>query len=104
MPAFNLTVPLGYQHYFLSTDDAYDGVYDASLSTSGSTSSNATSESSKYKTVFIVFLVLFVVAVAITAFFVYRWYKLKRDKADQRTTEDLQQHIEISSPVQLIVK
>ncbi|KAE9287807.1 hypothetical protein PF001_g20817 [Phytophthora fragariae] len=76
MPAFNLTVPLG----------------------------NATSESSKYKTVFIVFLVLFVVAVAITAFFVYRWYKLKRDKADQRTTEDLQQHIEISSPVQLIVK
>ncbi|KAE9109487.1 hypothetical protein PF006_g20668 [Phytophthora fragariae] len=28
MPAFNLTVPLGYQHYFLSTDDAYDGVYE----------------------------------------------------------------------------
>ncbi|OWY95189.1 Serine protease, partial [Phytophthora megakarya] len=31
MPEFNLTPPTSYQYYFLSTSDAYDGVYDASL-------------------------------------------------------------------------
>ncbi|KAG6615547.1 putative serine protease family S33 [Phytophthora cinnamomi] len=131
MPAFNLTVPRGYQRYFLSTNDVYDGVYDtslsavsngasttssekskykvvengvsdASLSAGGSVSNGAsstTSEKSKYKAVFIVFLVLFVVALVLAAFFVHRWYKLKQEKENQRTTEDLPDHIEISSPV-----
>ncbi|KAG3032828.1 hypothetical protein PC128_g591 [Phytophthora cactorum] len=97
MPAFNLTVPLGYLHYFLSTDDAYDGTYDASLSASGSTSGLLTSKSSsKYKSVFIVFLVLFVVALGIAGFFWYRWHKTKTQKTDKATDDE---HVEISTPM-----
>ncbi|ETN24168.1 hypothetical protein PPTG_00601 [Phytophthora nicotianae INRA-310] len=97
MPAFNLTVPLVYSHYFLSTDNAYDGVYDASLSASGSTGGGSASKSSsKYKTVFIVFLVFFVVALGIAGFFWYRWYKIKLQKTD--TTDD--KFVEISTPIE----
>ncbi|CAH0492808.1 unnamed protein product [Peronospora farinosa] len=41
MPAFSMTPLLDYQHYFLSTDDAYDGVYNERLyaSVTGPTSS-----------------------------------------------------------------
>ncbi|CAI5728954.1 unnamed protein product [Peronospora effusa] len=43
MPAFSMTPLLDYQHYFLSTKDAYDGVYDKSLyaSVTGPTSSTS---------------------------------------------------------------
>uniref|UniRef100_H3HDC4 Uncharacterized protein n=1 Tax=Phytophthora ramorum TaxID=164328 RepID=H3HDC4_PHYRM len=76
VPAFNLTVPLAYQHYFLSTGNVYDGIYDASLSTT-ELSGGSSKESTSYKAAFLVFLVLFVVALALAAFFLYRWYKLK---------------------------
>ncbi|GMF42045.1 unnamed protein product [Phytophthora fragariaefolia] len=104
MPAFNLTAPVGYLHYFLSTDDAYDGAFDATLSASGPGSSSISSLSngiSKYTAEFIVFLVLFVVALVFSTFFGFRWYKLKYEKADHRMTEDFAQHIELSSPVEV---
>jgi pimeloyl-ACP methyl ester carboxylesterase len=102
MPAFNLTVPLGYQHYFLSSADAYDGEYDASLSADASAGGSASSDSnssSKYEAVFLVFLVLFVVALALGGFFAYRWYRLKQQKPSGRSTDDLPDHIEISTPI-----
>ncbi|CAI5728860.1 unnamed protein product [Peronospora effusa] len=44
MPAFSMTPLLDYQHYFLSTDDVYDGVYNERLyaSVTGPTSSIST--------------------------------------------------------------
>ncbi|POM63527.1 Serine protease family S33 [Phytophthora palmivora] len=110
MPALNMTPPLAYQYYFLSTDNAYDGVYDASLadqvarsSSSLTGSSNvvlgATSQdNSTYKVVFIVFLVLFVTALTLACFFAYRWYKLKHEKTRNRVTDD----IEISSAADVV--
>lgn len=31
MPPFNLTAPTDYQYIYLSSDDAYDGIYNSSL-------------------------------------------------------------------------
>ncbi|POM76232.1 Serine protease family S33 [Phytophthora palmivora] len=110
MPALNMTPPLAYQYYFLSTDNAYDGVYDASLadqvarsSSSLTGSSNVvlgvtSQDNSTYKVVFIVFLVLFVAALTLACFFAYRWYKLKHEKTRNRVTDD----IEISSAADVV--
>ncbi|GMF14182.1 unnamed protein product [Phytophthora lilii] len=102
MPAFNITVPLTYQHYFLSTGDAYDGSYDSSLSSSeltDGTGSSTSRDKSKYKTLFIVFLVLFVVALVLDAFFAYRWCKRNHKKESGRATDDLPEHVDCSTPV-----
>lgn len=98
MPALNLTVPIGYLHYFLSTDEAYDGTYDASLSSSGSSSggSASSSSSSRYKAVFIVFLVLFVVALGTAGFFCHRWHKAKLQSREQLSADKF---VEISTPI-----
>ncbi|KAL4157485.1 hypothetical protein PRNP1_003603 [Phytophthora ramorum] len=96
VPAFNLTVPLAYQHYFLSTGNVYDGIYDASLSTT-ELSGGSSKEGTSYKAAFLVFLVLFVVALALAAFFLYRWYKLKCEKPSGRASDDLPEQGEIST-------
>ncbi|KAL3658441.1 hypothetical protein V7S43_016574 [Phytophthora oleae] len=108
MPDFSLTPPRAYQYYFLSTSNIYDGVYDESLAamvTDSSSSlggtggiSNSTTKESSYKAAFITFLVLFVVALGLALFFAYRWYKLKREKASSRRTNDLPDDIEILTP------
>ncbi|KAG6615546.1 putative serine protease family S33 [Phytophthora cinnamomi] len=109
MPAFSLTPPLAYQYYFLSTDNVYDGVYDASLaarvtssssSLAGSGTTTTAKESASYKTVFIAFLVLFVVASTIATFFAYRWHHLKQQKSGNRETDDLPENIDISTPAE----
>jgi len=43
--------------------------------------------------------VLFVVALALGGFFAYRWYRLKQQKPSGRSTDDLPDHIEISTPI-----
>jgi hypothetical protein len=88
MPAINFTVPTYMLYGYMSTADAYEGSYDASLSSSSSTSSSSTStsdgdgSSTSYKAVFIVFVALFAVALIGCAAFAYRWYKLKRRQTD----------------------
>ncbi|KAG1700738.1 hypothetical protein DVH05_011597 [Phytophthora capsici] len=101
MPALNLTVPIYYLDSLLSTDEAFDGAYNASLSSTGLTSNSgsSTSGNSKYKAVFIVFLVLFLIALVVACFFIFRWYKLKHSK---KATYD--EHIEISTPVAVSLK
>ncbi|KAE8963229.1 hypothetical protein PR001_g29443 [Phytophthora rubi] len=110
MPVFSLTPSITYQYYFLSTNNAYDGVYNASLaalvtsSSSGSGTNTLTTtakENETYKTVFIVFLVLFVVSSTIAVFFTYRWYQLKHHKAANRDTDDLPDNISISTPAEV---
>ncbi|KAE9196110.1 hypothetical protein PF004_g20240 [Phytophthora fragariae] len=110
MPVFSLTPSITYQYYFLSTNNAYDGVYNASLaalvtsSSSGSGTNTLTKtakENETYKTVFIVFLVLFVVSSTIAVFFTYRWYQLKHHKAANRDTDDLTDNISISTPAEV---
>ncbi|ETN24165.1 hypothetical protein PPTG_00598 [Phytophthora nicotianae INRA-310] len=105
MPAFNLTPPLDYQYFFLSTDDAYNGEYDERLaeivtgSSSGFARSAATTtkENTTYKTAFVVFLVLFVVTLILAVFFAFRWFNLKSENARRRATDDLPEDIEIST-------
>ncbi|KAK1929815.1 hypothetical protein P3T76_014661 [Phytophthora citrophthora] len=100
MPALDLNVPVDYLHSLLSTDEAYDGIYNSSLSSTGLTSSSDSStsgSSSKYKAVFIVFLVLFLIALAVACFFLLSWCKLKHSKTNSKVTDD--EHIEISTPV-----
>ncbi|KAE8881800.1 hypothetical protein PF003_g34023 [Phytophthora fragariae] len=110
MPVFSLTPSITYQYYFLSTNNAYDGVYNASLaalvtsSSSGSGTNTLTKtakENETYKIVFIVFLVLFVVSSTIAVFFTYRWYQLKHHKAANRDTDDLTDNISISTPAEV---
>lgn len=98
IPDLSFEVPLAYRYYLLSTDDAYDGAYDASLGTSVSGTSSASGSSpsspagtassdssSTYKTMFIIFLALFVLAVVVGGFVAVRWYRRKRREASERS-------------------
>ncbi|KAG1700715.1 hypothetical protein DVH05_011574 [Phytophthora capsici] len=98
MPALDLSVSIVYLYTYLSTNEAYDGAYDASLGSTGLTSGsgNSTSgSSSHYKTAFIVFLVLFIVALVVVIFLLYIG---KHTKSDEGATVE-EHHIEISTPV-----
>ncbi|KAK1929838.1 hypothetical protein P3T76_014684 [Phytophthora citrophthora] len=96
MPAPDLMVSVDNLHSYLSTDEAYDGTYDASLSSTGVTSGSSTSgNSSHYKTDFIVFLVLFIVALVVVIFLLYT---NKHKKTDEGATIE-EHHVEISTPV-----
>jgi pimeloyl-ACP methyl ester carboxylesterase len=93
IPDLSFEVPELYQHYYLSTDDAYDGAYDASLGTAVASSASASGptasssaeastassgSSSTYKTLFIVFLVLFVLAAVAGGVVVVRWCRRRQ--------------------------
>lgn len=64
----------------LSTSDAYNGAFEATVSSSSSDTASGSSSrvSSSYKTAFIVFLILFVVALAVTVVLFNRYMALKR--------------------------
>ncbi|KAL7680405.1 putative peptidase S33 tripeptidyl aminopeptidase-like, alpha/Beta hydrolase [Plasmopara halstedii] len=102
MPAFSLTPLLMYQYFFLSTEDTYDGEYDASLAElvtfNFTASGTAKSKANKpFKTAFIVFLVLFIVTLAIASFFTYRWYQLRKENVQNRVTDDLPDDFDVST-------
>lgn len=82
MPAISFDVPTAYLHAYLSTSDAYDGEFDASLSSSSSGSSTASNGNggTSYRTEFILFVALFSVMLLVCGVLGYRYYLSKQQQ------------------------
>ncbi|KAF1331595.1 Serine protease family s33, partial [Globisporangium splendens] len=89
MPAISFEVDEDTAVELLSTSDAFDGTFDASLSSrssDGGASSSSNNSGTSYKAAFVVFLVLFLLALIGLAAFAFRWYRQRQRRVQEQET------------------
>uniref|UniRef100_K3XAS2 Peptidase S33 tripeptidyl aminopeptidase-like C-terminal domain-containing protein n=1 Tax=Globisporangium ultimum (strain ATCC 200006 / CBS 805.95 / DAOM BR144) TaxID=431595 RepID=K3XAS2_GLOUD len=88
MPAISFEVDEDIAAELLSTSDAFDGMFDASLSSSssggGASGTSSSSSGTSYKTAFVVFLVLFLLALIGLVAFAFRWYRRRQRRVQEQ--------------------